>query len=122
MKLSLNQKRFLIVWILFHSFALFVNLADIKGTTQNEGHLVENGYYKNTTINLLTSNTHPSFWPFVNYYEDTFEYQSPNYRTENLDFNGIFYSYSFSEYIFYILLGLAIIFVPKLWNDKKPAF
>lgn len=30
MQLTINQKRFLIIWVFFHSFALFVNLADIE--------------------------------------------------------------------------------------------
>ncbi len=107
MKLTLNQKRFLVYWMLFHSFALFVNVAGIYGTIHIDNH---------TTISIFTdppTTGNQGFWPFVSYSMSNFVY----YRSS---FHGIFYNYRFSEYIFYIVLGLVIIFVPKLTSAPKP--
>jgi hypothetical protein len=58
MKLTLNQRRFLIVWILFHSFALFVNLTGIRGE-------IDSG---ESTFYFFTSGESSGFWPFTSYY------------------------------------------------------
>jgi hypothetical protein len=184
MKLTLNQRRFLIVWILFHSFALFVNLADIEGeveTSDNTTYFFTKGISNNN-----------DFWPFTSYYSTTPKLadrhktvldsttnrigkKEPKYTigihsktgkkvriprgiaesvkffnnpinndvdvlpTDNrvTDFSpiiqevvgiehsyygGLFNCYGFPEYIFYILIGLCAVFIPKFWNnelDKK---
>jgi hypothetical protein len=103
--LTLNQKRFLIIWTLFHSFALFVNLAGINGFVTVNDH-----EYVCIFANTLPGETYGSgFWPFVNF--------SPNYQ--EMIFNGIFYSYGFAEYVFYMLLSIGILFVPKLWSNPQ---
>lgn len=178
MKLTLNQGRFLIVWILFNSFALFVNLAGIRGEINND----KNTFY------LFTSGERSGFWPFTSYYyeepktiestpifPDSIKKIEPEYKIgihsktgkkvriptgleeslrffnnpKNEDVNviptdktitdyssvvqevvgiahsysgGIFNSYGLPEYIFYMCLGLGIVYLPKLWKDKKPAF
>jgi hypothetical protein len=113
LNLTLNQKRFLIIWILFHSFALFVNVAHIYGTL-HDGYGKDND---NTTVYLFC-NTLPDresdFWPFTSYTEESYQSNLGNYYERY--YGGIFNSYGFPEYIFYMLLGLGIVFIPKLWK------
>jgi len=65
MKITLNQKRFLITWVLFHSFALFVNLADIRAELPNGANA--------GTFCLFTSGYayghKDDFWPFTKFYK-----------------------------------------------------
>ena len=167
LELTLNQKRFLIVWILFHSFALLVNLADIEGQiyvgdnkTSDYGAKTPNpitpskdtvsydsikklllglkpgqkielppvgnqavfgdAYSDNNrvTIRLFTSSNHPSdFWPFTTYYEEV-PPTSFDMHTTYCYFYGIFNSYNFRAYSFYIFIGLAFVYVPKLWKKE----
>jgi hypothetical protein len=52
------------------------------------------------------------FWPFTKIYEeDGYGYGNPYFR-------GIFFSYGIGEFIFYILLGFGVIFLPILWKSK----
>jgi len=120
MKLTLNQRRFLIIWILFHSFAYFVNIAQIEGRITIQGDSSVNNY------NLLTSiNTDPyehPFWPFVTFYRDhlndSFHSTAPNGMVSYTNFYGIFNYYSLKAYISYIIIGLALIYVPKFWKNN----
>ena len=118
MKLTLAQKRFLIIWILFHSFALFVNVASIKGTiTETTSLFSKNAEYKYLFTSLTDKD---KFWPVTSYYEQVYKY--PTDRTAGYSityFNGIFNSYGYSEYLFYILLGCIFIYIPKLWRASN---
>jgi hypothetical protein len=105
LKLSTVEKRFLIIWILLHSFALFVNLAEVSGKIDRDNFLFTN------TDPLYSKN---GFWPFVNF-------EGTNYYPADgnvLYFNGLFYSYGLSAFIFYILLGIGIVYIPKLWKEQ----
>lgn len=123
-KITLNQKRFLIIWISIHSLALFVNLFQVNGALKNTNY--------SPIFNVFTTSENiynkDDFWPFVNYYiygkclvvtEDI--KNTPllwkDWAHETNNFFGVFNSYNFPEYIFYILLGLGIIFLPKFWNN-----
>lgn len=220
MKPTTNQKRFLIIWILFHSFALFVNLAHINGEisfnnnkdvssniiteridstsmTTNEdldrainelnstksksnSNLSHVGDYDtkplpnsdrstvirdaqhtvDNTIFLFTNELNPSdFWPFTKFYFQTFvweDFKYPEVISEErvkkpqtseeryLDsitktypstpiaysslktkvgeqniYGGIFNSYNIPEYIFYMILGFGIVFIPMFWKNNK---
>jgi hypothetical protein len=128
-KLTIRQRRFLIIWVAFHTFAYLVNVFDINGkitidaeTRYNSKSLERHTYYD---INLLRSmNNSGDFWPITKFYEKA--YSEPSFTTrefipvDDLDvynhFYGIFASYDVSEYICYMLLGFAIIFIPKLWS------
>ena len=125
MTLTLIQKRFLILWILFHSFALFVNLFDIRGNVVDDIHFTDTTYYRKS-INLLTDTTNKGgFWPFVNY-SSSIDTSSPinhfdgtfykNIDSKIIEYKGIFSCYRFLQYITYIILGLLIIILPKLWK------
>ena len=115
MNLDTKQKRFLIIWIIFHSFALFVNLAKIQGTIKEESSLfTPEAKYEY----LFTSLTDwDKFWPITTYYEKVHKYPTPTTSAYDvIYFNGIFNSYDYREYIFYILIGIGIVFVPKIWK------
>lgn len=167
LRLTLNQKRFLIIWTLFNSFALFVNVADFEGKVYESSEVYKNdvkplidtpSHIKDTItddsltkwiasaksgkeiempstgmeskvrfgtdslankiyiIRLFTISTNKSdFWPFTTYYKED-EPTSLDFHTTYCYFNGIFNSYDFSEYVFYIISGLAFVYVPKLWR------
>jgi len=133
MDITINQKRFLIVWILIHSFALFVNLAHIKGEYYNKVYQLGG---ENREIKYLFTNSinQDQFWPFTDYTTNTFkkdtvgitptdnDFNIISLRTTSTEyFNGVFNSYNFPEFIFYILIGFAIVFVPKLWSNTQPS-
>ena len=134
MNLSTNSKRFLIVWVIFHSFALFVNIAHIEGYYSMKIN-PPNDYEGFTYTYILTHNdtlNKNSFWPLTKYetgesWVDTiYNYQSVNndlVKTpirfqicNNHYFNGVFNSYGFTEYIFYTLVGIGIVYLPKIWK------
>ncbi len=125
MKLSLKDRRFLIVWISVNAFALFVNIAHIKGELQKKS-----GYWDYNNIpqwNLFTEGNgidedysifHPAtFWPFTTDFT-TYNIRSSNGNLydERKGFAGIFNEYSYLEFIVYCLLGIAVVIVPKLWS------
>ncbi len=121
-QLTLGQKRFLIVWIVFHSFALFVNVANINWST--EDNYTHNKYYWLTS---RLSEDNASFWPFVTYITKSIGTPDEVYNGITFKgapdwtlFNGIFYCYNFISYIFYIILGFGIVYVPKLWSKSMP--
>lgn len=125
MKLTVFQKRFLIVWILIHSFALFVNVADIEGRIRNEGF--------SPILNIFTTplaDTQNDFWPITTFVKNGKiilpGWNDPSYPLRQkfyvdygksaFNFYGIFNSYGLTEYIFYIILGIAFVLVPKMWS------
>ena len=63
-----------------------------------------------------------SFWPFVKMWEaDILGYNSYNDDTDMYTgrFKGLFYNYNYKAFIVYLLLGLAIVFLPKIWNGNN---
>lgn len=126
-KTTINQKRFLIIWICLHSFALFVNVFNIRG------RLSTSNFISSSTADnyLFTSSSSSSykndFWPITNFTEEQRYYIEPAYLSfqkgtwaYKTAFKGIFQDYDYSEFIFYILLGLAVIYLPKIWYSSKP--
>lgn len=115
-KMSVGQRRFLIIWVIFHSVALLMNITKIEGTVHQS--LPENG----TTgyqINLFTSFQPDSdLWPFVAIYHSEYESQNLNTYGDIVYFKGIFFGYNAISFLFYILVGFGIVYVPKLWNDQ----
>jgi len=128
LKLTLNQKRFLIAWTLFHSFALFVNLVDINLKVYEDGSNTEDRHY----VYLGTFGQSDGFWPFTSYYKESLGILKSTVKygngltmdfpgtSNNYYYGGLFNSYGFTEYISYILFALVIIFVPKLWTNNQP--
>lgn len=114
-KISLREKRFLIIWVLFHAFALFLSIAEIKGN-------YENGYY------FSNSSSTKDFWPFAGFNNEGY---SPNFKGYDASgssitryepystFKGIFNGYDLTEFIAYMVLGLGIVFIPKIWSKNE---
>ncbi len=124
-----RNKNFLIIWFLFHGFALFVNFFGIKGDVGNTKKYISNrtAYEIINDINLFTNssylnkNSTSSFYPFVQFYEHfktPIDYSTSGYEGSNADyyekefttFNGIFYKYDISEFIFYFILILVFFY------------
>jgi len=124
---TLNQKRFLIVWICIHSFALFVNLTGLYGTTREGTETL--GY-----ANIFTTNGYKNdFWPITTFfYRERYYVPNPSdprnqhgysvtfgtWKEKEPSFNGLFTGYDSTEYLFYILLGIGFVFIPKIWNNN----
>ena len=79
------------------------NYYNVSGNVTTVTYLFTDGYDRTN-----------GFWPFVQY---TPRIYYP--LGVNSSFNGIFAGYDVSEFITYIILGLAIVFLPKIWNDNK---
>lgn len=124
MKPTLNQKRFLIVWILFNLFALFVNLAGLNLKVYEDGSNTEDRHY----VYLGTTGDSDGFWPFTSYYKkslgmssNTVKYPDGNALTfqgvpDAYYYGGLFNSYGIVQFIVYVCLSLILVFVPKLWR------
>ena len=119
--ISLGQRRFLIIWIAFHCTALFFNVAKIEGSLRNRGY--------SPVFNLFTTidDTHyDEFYPFVRFVytgkyssiKGEYAYIYVNKSQDATNFFGVFTGYDVKAFFFYIVLGLAIIFLPKLWGTK----
>lgn len=133
--MSLKSRRFLIVWCCVNSFALLVNLAHIKGQIINSENKNDRNV-ENVVVNLFTdgggidedySFFHPAtFYPFTSEFYSNSErgvssetgswvsYSSITWY-KNIRFYGVFNGYSYLEFIVYIILGFAIVFIPKMW-------
>jgi hypothetical protein len=118
MKLTLFQRRFLIIWVTVNSFALLSNLAMIRGIIETQDSTI----FLFTNYNLGTDS---DFWPFTSYYQESIG--TPPETTSipgdvipgtppHYFYGGLFNSYGIPEYICYMVLGLAIIFIPKFWK------
>lgn len=114
----MKQKKFLAIWAIIHSIALFVNLANIRGTIVERSTLFSNDA---KYVYLFTDLTYEDkFWPFTPFYEKTIKHPEHTNNTVTITcFNGIFNSYGISEFIFYIVSSIVIVFLPKLWADDK---
>ena len=174
MKLTLRQKRFLIVWVCINTFAIFVNLAKVDGIIvkkerfwcewsypdifyydhMDEG---EKQYLKNyyqfssnsayrqaidsiyrevrhriekegeTEIHLFTNSSIENkggVFPFHGpFFLTEFELEHMSYsgssdyvRYAYKYFNGIFNGYTYIDFAVYLILGFAIIYLPKMWK------
>src|SRR4051812_20719601 len=122
MNLTLKNKRFLIIWICVNAFALFVNVAKIEGDITSDKPLGNQGvhiithYHLLTTIDNIFSND--KFWPFTTFYKGDSEdglllLRNSGTTGDKLLFYGIFNSYNFPAFLFYSLLGIAIVYIPK---------
>ena len=142
MKISLAQRRFLIVWICVNAFALFVNVAGLEGEISH-GRVCYNNNYKVSSIKTFClfmnkskdiDETNRTFYPFstpftsVHYKTDKYTIDRDYgyaHKGDNIDtyyregFLGIFNGYSYREFFIYSLLGFVIVFLPKLWSDIR---
>ncbi|HOS84442.1 MAG TPA: hypothetical protein PK199_05945 [Bacteroidales bacterium] len=123
MKLNLTQntKRFLIVYLIIVFFAFFVNLVGWEGKIYSE-----EGNYKYSTRIFTKGNDFSSklnhFWPISSYTDtsdDIYGNSDVGYKiVYTKQFNGIFYNFDITEYIFYSLLPFIILYIKKIWESN----
>ena len=73
------------------------------------------GYYNYIFTSHGGDDSPGGFWPFVTIYNSAGQNTWANQKWQSM-FHGIFNYYTIGAYIFYIVLGFAIVFIPKLWN------
>lgn len=126
--LTAKERRFLIIWVSLCAFALLCNVAPIKGTIKKGQPGWPRSEKFEPATNLFASGNKEDmaeFWPlnanFVNkneYYENGhsgFHYSLVDNSNGPSGFYGIFNGFDYLEFFVYSFLGLAIIFVPKIW-------
>lgn len=126
--ITINQKRFLIAWTIFHSFALFVNLFKIDGSLK----MTLYSPIFNVFTTTYQTGAYDDFWPFVPYTSNGIVLLTEksnddpwiwkDLAQDSFNFFGVFNSYNFPEYIFYMLLGFGFIYLPKLWNKEENTY
>lgn len=134
MKVTLKERRFLIVWTCINIFALIVNITPIRGKIRNaeesntliHDRVVLDSYKPGFYI-WTSGEDKIFFWPFTKFFDkeisrvpsgnENYGFLTSKSRLKN--FQGIFNGYDFSEFIIYSILGFAIIFVPKLWSPQS---
>lgn len=129
-----KYKKFIWIWLIVHSFALFVNLFSLDMNFQFEDSQTETALKDKIgkdekfhfTVYFFTNknNSNSQFWPFVTYIGD----DGPHYisvwdgtksnRYADGYFNGIFHNYDISEFLFY--LALIVIFLSYKAYIVKP--
>lgn len=109
---SKGQRRFLIIWIVFHLFALVINIIPIQGKVNDTPSGV---------LYIFTQGPSSEFWPFSdishksNYTEIRNGYYDYSTTKKVTHFYGIFNGYGIEEFLVYVSAGLLIVFLPKLW-------
>ena len=117
--LTQKNRRFLIVWFSVITFALICDLVPITGAlpdvyTINKSY--GNELYNGTHYVLTSGHADGSFWPFeVDYFYDG---HTHNHEMPIRFFRGVFYGFDFWEFLIYGIIGLAIVFLPRIWNKK----
>ena len=136
--ITLNQRRFLIVWICINVFALFVNATHLEG-------LIHHGHFNNdldfrdlhkiilrdkfclfmdSNEDINRERNEFKLFPFTSHFTSVLTNESWDkptfsmYYTYDEGFLGIFNGYSYFSFAFYFVLGFAIVFIPKMWSNK----
>ena len=134
-KISLKERRFLIIWFCINAFALFVNIANLEGridkgsmdlfyTTKYEQHMRSNVICILTDRYSSKRNVGLTFYPFNNNFSKiSYSYKDDEnkevYVTES-GFLGIFNGYGYFDFCVYILIGFVLVFLPKIWRNPAP--
>jgi len=113
--ISLKEKRFLIIWLGVCVLAFFLNLADIRGHIKFDEFKYHSLFSSSYDRNDSSHKYDDDFYPFTKFIEEN-HYQTDSNFVSYKSFNGIFNSFNLPEFIFYSILGLSIIFIPKLWK------
>jgi hypothetical protein len=114
-KIIEKYKKFIFIYVLVNLFALGINLVDLDFRSSSNRF----DFYYLTNYERLSDNL-DHFWPFVKFAEfhDTFNNWG-NHNHDYTNFNGIFYHYDISEFIFYIVLLFAVLFYKSYIHEKK---
>jgi hypothetical protein len=107
-----QKQKLIILWVSFHSIALFVNFFHIKGSFSEYPSPPGYTFYLFTSSHSKSDFNQSSkdFWPFVEYLDKW----SPDLPQP--DFYGVFNRYDFSEFIAYLVILLVILYFR--WNSK----
>ena len=117
---SKKIKLFFIVWCSFHIFALLTSFADIPlfdkqeakgGSDYDEYSTIDNRYYK----------PERHLWPFVWFVQsevDRYRF-GDDYMKKKYRFEGVFYNYDWTEFIFYVGGAFLIYFLIKNYKEKQ---
>jgi hypothetical protein len=105
-----GPKLWLLIWSVFHGFALLMSFAQIRLF-----------YAPNHPIYSAPENAKQHFWPFVEFTAGTFYPEDYPEGTTAYDavFNGLFAYYDVTEFAFYVGIGVVIYF---LRNNIKNLF
>lgn len=121
----MSKRNLLLIWFLFHGFALFVNVFKIEYDLNkvNPPWVIEKKFlFTNTEYN----SEQKTFWPFVMYKPGPYYFTDEEranlsdrqdfYKWKIDKFNGIFFQYDISEFIFYSIFIFVILYI--WWNMK----
>lgn len=123
-KLKPSQKKFLIIYLLINAFALLTNLFDIDTSIYVSEYPIEPmGYGIDSRIDdyyIFTEGLRNSNWPFVDFYRNSLENgtQYPN-QPIFTTFSGIFYDYGFKSFFLMTVIGLLIVYLPRLMKSEN---
>ena len=110
-----RYKKFIFIYVLVNLFALGINAIrlDARSSIGN----TEFFYFSNQWGSSGNTN---HFWPFVNFVEfhDNFKLYA-NHDNDYTSFNGIFYHYDISEFIFYIILLVTFLLYKSYIQNQK---
>lgn len=138
--ISVFEKRFLILWTIFHLTAIILYSFHISGKKEvnidstgqwASSSPTERGWTYSYIFNKFSDTSYTSTDNLGILYPFTDKFFSKNYRLmfkndyelhqkvlkpmEKTTFNGIFVGYDYSEFVVYMLLGFGIVFIRKIW-------
>lgn len=98
-------------WQGFHLAALFFTSFRINFQFRPTHKLRFNLFDASTINHESLSKRQSEFYPFVTLYEKDTSYNPYDVNPGMQDFNGIFYYYDYSEFLFYTVLGLIVYYL-----------
>jgi len=111
MKITANQRKFLIIWCTCHIIFLLCYLFKFSGDLDNGSYLISRLSVRGQRYSTLQD----VFWPFCKIFDS---FKGLDGMQHNI-LNGFLYGYDYTEFIVYMLLGFGIVFLPKLWNPSN---
>jgi hypothetical protein len=122
---STKERRIVIVLMLINFFALFVNFFGISSSIELNNNpninkkidILTNsiGLVKDYPHEVIFSENVKEFWPLCTFNKYTYDSRISKNGRIWTNFNGIFTSYDFSEFIFYTLLIFGFFIIKKIW-------
>jgi hypothetical protein len=120
-----SKRKLLIIWMLIHSFALFVNLCGIEGKLSDDINDSYTSEYRLFTTDLPFSVPYKDFWPLVGIYQTVEKIKAEQVASNDIlskpeityaivkvhYLRGIFFKYDISEFIAYNFLFLIVLYL-----------
>lgn len=113
--------------------AMFANLVPLNWSIDSEskvqrgsqGSYVSTDMPSNRTFIFTASGglkysdeLHSQFWPFVKFSSSTERVYYSSARSGATRFNGIFYRFDYTEFLFYMLLMLGVFYIKDNWSES----